>query len=483
MTATIARANINGGYISPIKLFKLLETAQAYGNNTISLGSRQDILFKVDDPMRSGEREKLFNSEITYEWNSRKHQNIVCSYVSSDILQGTYWLTSSSYMYILNGFDHKPELKINITDPEQDLVPLFSGQLNFVASQHENYWFLFIKLSNTDEKQLWPALVYTHDIPKLSKQIEDFIISYRITDVDLLFEQCSNSLETNSRMIDYTPTFVSGFFPEYEGIRKMLNGHRFWAGFYWRNNQYSIAFLKEICLLCASSSISRLFITPWKSILVKDIELKDIPVWECLIGKYGITMRHSSLELNWHLPIFDKNAFELKNYLVKQLDKKDIRTEGMTIAVSKPSSRPFTTIAIEENSSPKWMKQLNIGQSYKIYVAKDFNTHSGEYELYEDSVIKADLTKTLKYISEDFFAQLIEKLAPKASSKETFKDDRKFVHQCPHCLSVYDPEIGDPENGIKAGTAFADLPDNFSCPLCENPKQYFTYEVLSNASA
>ena len=29
---------------------------------------------------------------------------------------------------------------------------------------------------------------------------------------------------------------------------------------------------------------------------------------------------------------------------------------------------------------------------------------------------------------------------------------------CDVCGYIYDPEIGDPDNGIAAGTAFADLP-------------------------
>jgi rubredoxin len=34
------------------------------------------------------------------------------------------------------------------------------------------------------------------------------------------------------------------------------------------------------------------------------------------------------------------------------------------------------------------------------------------------------------------------------------------------CGYVYDPENGDPDNGIKPGTAFADLPEEWVCPLC-----------------
>ena len=41
---------------------------------------------------------------------------------------------------------------------------------------------------------------------------------------------------------------------------------------------------------------------------------------------------------------------------------------------------------------------------------------------------------------------------------------QKYV--CTLCDYVYDPEIGDPENGVPAGTAFADLPEDWVCPDC-----------------
>ena len=37
---------------------------------------------------------------------------------------------------------------------------------------------------------------------------------------------------------------------------------------------------------------------------------------------------------------------------------------------------------------------------------------------------------------------------------------------CSICGYVYRPETGDPENGVEPGTAFADLPDGWVCPIC-----------------
>ena len=47
----------------------------------------------------------------------------------------------------------------------------------------------------------------------------------------------------------------------------------------------------------------------------------------------------------------------------------------------------------------------------------------------------------------------------------------KYV--CSICGYVYDPEIGDPDNGIPAGTPFEDLPDDWHCPRCKQGKEKF----------
>ena len=48
---------------------------------------------------------------------------------------------------------------------------------------------------------------------------------------------------------------------------------------------------------------------------------------------------------------------------------------------------------------------------------------------------------------------------------------QKYV--CGPCGYVYDPEVGDPDNGIAPGTAFEDLPEDWVCPLCGLGKDVF----------
>jgi rubredoxin len=47
-------------------------------------------------------------------------------------------------------------------------------------------------------------------------------------------------------------------------------------------------------------------------------------------------------------------------------------------------------------------------------------------------------------------------------------------YACDLCEWVYDPEKGFPEDGIKPGTPFEDLPEDFVCPDCGADKDDFS---------
>lgn len=47
------------------------------------------------------------------------------------------------------------------------------------------------------------------------------------------------------------------------------------------------------------------------------------------------------------------------------------------------------------------------------------------------------------------------------------------TYVCEICGWEYDPQKGDPDNGIPAGTAFEDLPETWVCPVCGAGKDDF----------
>jgi rubredoxin len=56
------------------------------------------------------------------------------------------------------------------------------------------------------------------------------------------------------------------------------------------------------------------------------------------------------------------------------------------------------------------------------------------------------------------------------------KGEKMDRYVCQVCGYVYDPAEGDPDNGIEAGTPFADLPDDWTCPVCGAAKDQFVKE-------
>ncbi|GAA0878155.1 hypothetical protein GCM10009119_11230 [Algoriphagus jejuensis] len=475
MKQTFSRVVVKGGVLSPAELKQILEIAEGAGLNTISFGSRQDILFVKEGGEFNIDPQDKFQIISPEEEGA---ENIVSSYVSSDIFPNTPWLTGDRYLYILEQFRIQPTLKINITDPRQRLVPLFTGHLNFIASEHEDYWYLFVRLPDWEINQMFPALIYSWDLAKVAAAIEDLLQEEPET-VDFLFDLVNDAVDLNNRTVDQPLEVPFYPFPYYEGINR-VGSDTYWMGLYWRNNKYYIEFLKALCDLCSDCMIGKISITPWKSLIIKGIVEKYKLEWEKLLGKYGINVRHSMLELNWHLPVNSKSAIDLKKYLVTYFDEHDISTYGLTFGITDYTKKAyyFTSVIIEKNEPAIELEGIEIRSTYNLLHAKNFDPNTQEYLVYVQEVDQTDLPELLIELSKIYFEQLgMEKSIPEKPAKA--KDlVSKEVYQCTDCMTVYDSAYGEPAQGIEPDTPFKSLPDSYQCPLCEAPKTSFAKKTF-----
>lgn len=467
---------VKGGICSPSELKQIVEAAEAMKLSSILLGSRQDILI----PSKLSVKEindQLPNFNIEYVSN-RKYQNIVSSYVSADILPGTPWLNGATYLYILEQFRYHPKIEINITDPRQRLVPLFTGQLNFIASEQEDYWYLYLRLPGSDKLQRYPVWVHSWDISKLARLIEDYWED--IDDLEEMFFIANEKLELNNRTISKPLQIPFTPFPYYEGMNKMGLG-QYWLGLYWRNNCYDLNFLKAISDLCLECRIGKICLTPWKSLIIKGIPGEQKLLWEKLLGNFGINVRHSSLELNWHLPVANEEALELKRYLVRNFDQNDISTYGLTFGITSGYGPYFTSIVIEKNPPPKVVREFEIRPTYNVLYCEDFDPNKLEYQNYAQDVDKIELPGLLMELSRLYFSQLGEHRASTtapASPDPSRNQVRINAFQCPDCLTIYDSRYGDEAADVAPGTPFEQVPDSYECPVCECPKSAFRIMVI-----
>lgn len=466
----LVRVFVKGGIISPGDFQKIIHTAYDLGTSEIHLGSRQDILFSLKEKKPELLEETFQSIQTAYDTDGESYQNIVSSYTALDVMPTTHWLASHIYHYILDTFDYKPKFKINITDPVQNLVPLFTGNINFVASNQENYWYLFLRFSEIDSKP-WcaPNLIFGYDLAKLAKRIEELNPLEKQMGFQEIYQKAMEGLSINTQVVEQELGYPESTSPYYEGMNRVAGG-KYWLGLYWRNNRFSINFLKALCELCLETNIGKLSLTPWKSLIVRGIEEKDRLSWEKLLGRYGINIRHSSLELNWHLPVLDEEALEIKNYLVRALDKQDISTYGLSFSVKTRHMVAFTSIVIEKNTKTSEKEP----DTFNILYSKDFNPNLSEYYYFVKNVAIEIIPALLIQLSHKYYDQLqVKKPVDKPENTAETKPKKSRKYQCSSCLTIYDEQIGDPDAGIAPGTEFLKLHNDYTCSVCDSPKAGF----------
>ncbi|MGB9744159.1 MAG: rubredoxin [Desulfurella sp.] len=104
----------------------------------------------------------------------------------------------------------------------------------------------------------------------------------------------------------------------------------------------------------------------------------------------------------------------------------------------------------------------------RVINSLDVFTHT----LYIGQVIDADIFKKEEPMTYAYYHEIKNAQAPKSTPiHEESKIRKKYV--CKVCGWVYDPEVGDPDGGIKPGTEFEDIPDTWVCPVCGAAKSDF----------
>lgn len=478
------RINFRGGIISPGDLYKILGAAAGVGIMEVRFGLRQQLLITASTEECTVLIKELEHLQINHEMDSEEFPNIVSSYPAEEIFITHTWLSEGVYKDIFDGIDYKPRLKINVSDSNQGFTPIFTGNINWVASPESlHFWHLFIRFPRTNTIYEWNQLVYTNDVARISKDIEALILEHKDEFVDnkrangeilMAKIQLENYITKDAVRRAVLPPFN---LPYYEGLNRYDN--KYWLGVYRRDELFSVSFLKELCLLCLETKIGQLCCTPWKSIIVKGIEEPDRLKWNRLLDKHQVNMRHAANELNFQVEDNCREGLALKNYLVKELNDEDTRTFGVCIGIkTRRKSEVFSSILVRKKPV---LSIFGIGliHLYDILCAKDFNPNERTGFVFSRNKPKYLLGEQLRLCITAYYNSKAIKLKNEPRVLPKKEPARKplqvaYIHQCRHCLTVYDALTGDPENEILPGTPFETLPGDYTCPLCEAGKTDFT---------
>jgi len=109
----------------------------------------------------------------------------------------------------------------------------------------------------------------------------------------------------------------------------------------------------------------------------------------------------------------------------------------------------------------------------KVVNQVDVGTHT----IFVGELAEADVMKEGEPMTYAYYHQVKRGTTPKTAP--SYIKERKEVapkiakYKCTVCGYIYDPELGDPDGGIKPGTPFEQIPDGWVCPVCGASKDKF----------
>lgn len=386
------KINCPGGILPLAKLEKILRVLDACDISKLKFGLRQNIFIEFPSVLLTLVEKRLQQAEIDYELDPNEKPNIMSSYAAIAIFNSNTWLTEAVFKDILAKVDYVPSLKINITDSIQALTPVFTGNINWIASEETpNYWHLFIRFPKTNTIIRWPHMLHTADLITFSKALEKELNQIKSISLDtatiekkiiLAFQESTWNTLPSTADINW-PVYNM---PYYEGLNK-YNEH-YWLGIYRRQEWFEADFLSDLVKLGLETHISEICITAYKSLIIKNIQDTDRSKWNHLLNYHSINIRHGLNELNFQVEDTIESSLKLKNYLVKYLNEDDVRTSGIAFGIkSKPKTEVFSNILIRKRHLIS-LGNFKLIPVYDILLSKDFNPHERTGMIYRSSLFK-----------------------------------------------------------------------------------------------
>ena len=109
---------------------------------------------------------------------------------------------------------------------------------------------------------------------------------------------------------------------------------------------------------------------------------------------------------------------------------------------------------------------------------------AGTHTLFVGKLVVAEIINNEEPLTYEYYHRVLKGKAPKTATTylkeepdKPKKESKMAKYKCTVCGYIYDPEKGDPDSGIKPGTSFEELPDDWVCPICSVGKDQFEKEA------
>jgi len=102
----------------------------------------------------------------------------------------------------------------------------------------------------------------------------------------------------------------------------------------------------------------------------------------------------------------------------------------------------------------------------------------GTHTIFVGRIVNCEILSDAEPMTYDYYHRVKKGFSPKTAptfiKQETKREEKTMKkYRCTVCGYIYDPQVGDPDSGIKPGTAFEDIPSTWVCPVCGVEKSSF----------
>ena len=102
---------------------------------------------------------------------------------------------------------------------------------------------------------------------------------------------------------------------------------------------------------------------------------------------------------------------------------------------------------------------------------------AGTHTIFIGELAEAEVLKEGEPMTYAYYHQVkrgtTPKTAPSYIEEKKEATPKMAKYKCTVCGYIYDPGLGDPDNGVAPGTPFEELPDDWVCPVCGVGKSEF----------
>lgn len=448
-----------GGRISVTRLQDICRAAIRSQIETFSLTPRQEILISESPKKIESFRKLLDKQERSYH---KESGNTVSSIMTFDVFPSTNWLNQGVFSKVITSLPEDSPFTFSFIDPKQNYVPQLDSQLNFIASNELNYWYLVVdQLPGQSTPYTWPVMIGTDAIYQFVSSFEKYW-KEESADIQEVAGRLNSEVKYNNlaflkefSLENEYPLFPDGFYglnPTYLFINM---------------EKYSFAKCNSMLSVCFNQDMPYVYFNAWSGFVIGPINNGQAQEWGDFLARESIKTGKAQYELNWRVETGQTELRRLRKKLTRYFFDSELRVNGTSFSLARSKeklSNALIQIVLRKNI-------FGLFYSYDL-IYNDLGKEKVVGRNMSFTELKTQLGSTIqfhqKHIKQD------EKVKEKKGERiklEEWADEKNYA--CTECDTLYVPELGLIMSGILPNTSFELLDENFCCPTCGAPKSKF----------